>query len=122
MDFYHFSPTTPAVWNGGMDRLPDLAEITTKIRLDLNHQAALHRAIARDSPLDYQIINGTEAERKLQTVFVTPRANFKYGFPPLESTDSLREISKLRGLIDLEKVIVVTVFAEVGPSGSSHTR
>jgi fatty acid synthase subunit alpha, fungi type/fatty acid synthase subunit beta, fungi type len=35
--------------NGGMDpsRLPDLADITTRIRSKLNKKADLHRAIAR---------------------------------------------------------------------------
>src|ERR1700728_875291 len=62
--------------NGGMDRLPDLADITTRIRLSLNKKSELRRAIARDNSADFKIINGLEAERILQTVNVTPRANF----------------------------------------------
>lgn len=108
--------------NGGMDRLPDLAEITTRIRLNINKKSDLRRAIARDNAADFKIINGVDAERVLQTVDVTPRANFKFEFPALESVQSLAELSKLRGLIDLDKVIVNTGFAEVGPWGSSRTR
>ncbi|KAG8694164.1 3-oxoacyl-[acyl-carrier-protein] synthase, partial [Ceratobasidium sp. 395] len=108
--------------NGGMDRLPDLSEITTKIRLDINHQSDLRRAITRDNAADFKVVNGTEAERALQTVSVTPRANHKFNFPKLETPDALAELSKLQGLVDLDKVIVVTGFAEVGPWGSSRTR
>ncbi|KAG8716660.1 3-oxoacyl-[acyl-carrier-protein] synthase [Ceratobasidium sp. 394] len=108
--------------NGGMDRLPDLSEITTKIRLEINHQSDLRRAITRDNAADFKLVNGTEAERALQTVSVTPRANHKFNFPKLETPDALQELSKLQGLVDLEKVIVVTGFAEVGPWGSSRTR
>ena len=108
--------------NGGMDRLPDLAEITQKARLSLNQQAELRRAITRDNSADFAIVNGGEAERVLQTVSVTPRANFKFDFPTLESEESLIDVSRLRGMLDLEKVIVVTGFAEVGPWGSSRTR
>lgn len=108
--------------NGGMDRLPDLAEITTKIRLEINHQSDLRRAITRDNAADFKIVNGTEAERALQTVSVTPRANHKFNFPNLEAPAALEELSKLQGLVDLDKVIVVTGFAEVGPWGSSRTR
>src|SRR5215472_3184696 len=36
-----------AVLNGGMDRLPDLAEITTRIRTSLLQKSDLRRAIAR---------------------------------------------------------------------------
>lgn len=108
--------------NGGMDRLPDLADITTRIRLSLNKKSELRRAIARDNSADFKIVNGLEAERVLQTVNVTPRANFRFDFPALESPESLSDVAHLQGIIDLDKVIVITGFAEVGPWGSSRTR
>ncbi|RDB25744.1 Fatty acid synthase subunit alpha [Hypsizygus marmoreus] len=108
--------------NGGMDRLPDLADITNRIRINLNKKADLRRAIARDNSADFKIINGVEAERLLQTVDVLPRANFQFNFPTLESNASLSDVAHLRGLIDLEKVVVITGFAEVSPWGSSRTR
>ncbi|PFH52946.1 hypothetical protein AMATHDRAFT_138867 [Amanita thiersii Skay4041] len=108
--------------NGGMDRLPDLADITGRIRINLHKKADLRRAIARDNGLDFKEINGVEAERLMQTVNVLPRANFRYEFPALEDLQSLQDVAHLRGLIDLEKVMVVTGFAEVGPWGSSRTR
>jgi fatty acid synthase subunit alpha len=108
--------------NGGMDRLPDLADITTRIRLDLNKKSDLRRAITRDNAADFKVTNGVEAERVLQTVNVTPRANFQFQFPDLESPETLKDVEKLRGMLDLEKVIVITGFAEVGPWGSSRTR
>jgi hypothetical protein len=37
---------------GGMDRLPDLADITTRIRTKLNKKAELRRAIARNNSAD----------------------------------------------------------------------
>lgn len=108
--------------NGGMDRLPDLAEITTTIRTTLNQEAELRRAITKDNSADFKVMKGGDAERVLQTVNITPRANFKFDFPHLNSADSYGDITKLRGLLDLDKVIVVTGFGEVGPWGSSRTR
>ncbi|KDN33898.1 hypothetical protein RSAG8_13015, partial [Rhizoctonia solani AG-8 WAC10335] len=87
-----------AVLNGGMDRLADFAEITTKIRLEINHQSDLCHAIARDNAADFKIVNGNEAERALQTVTVTPRANHRYSFPELEGLKALEELSKFQGL------------------------
>jgi fatty acid synthase subunit alpha, fungi type len=108
--------------NGGMDRLPDLADITTRIRLSLNKKSELRRAIAKDNAADFKITNGLEAERVLQVVNVTPRANFRFDFPALEAYESLADVTKLQGMVDLDKVIVITGFAEVGPWGSSRTR
>ena len=51
--------------NGGMDCLPDLAEITTRIRTDLARKSELRRAIARDNAADFKVINGSEGERLL---------------------------------------------------------
>ena len=108
--------------NGGMDRLPDLADITTRIRTDLAKKSELRRSIARDNAADFKVINGVEAERVLQTVNVTPRANFRFDFPELETPETLENLAKLRDVIDLEKVVVITGLGEVGPWGSSRTR
>ncbi|KAA1467738.1 fatty acid synthase [Dentipellis sp. KUC8613] len=108
--------------SGGMDRVADLAEITTRIRTAINKKSELRRAIARDNSAEFKVINGIEAERVLQTVNVTPRANFRYEFPELEDAKSLEDLAKLRDVIDLDKVCVITGFAEVGPWGSSRTR
>ncbi|KEP44952.1 fatty acid synthase subunit alpha [Rhizoctonia solani 123E] len=60
----HITQVEP-IWadlNGGMDRLADLAEITTKIRLEIHHQSDLRLAIARDNAADFKIVNGIEVE------------------------------------------------------------
>ena len=75
--------------NGGMDRIPDLAEITTKIRSELNAESALRKAISRDNAFDYKTVNGADAEAVLKAVPVTPRANFKFQFPQFEAPESL---------------------------------
>jgi fatty acid synthase subunit alpha, fungi type len=108
--------------NGGMDRLPDLAEITGRIRNNLNQKAELRRAIARDNSADFKVIQGVEAERLLKNVDVLPRANFRFEFPELPETSSLKDLEKLQGLIDLEKVCVITGYGEVSPWGSARTR
>jgi fatty acid synthase subunit beta len=80
-----------------MDRLPDLADITTRIHLSLNKKSELCRAIARDSAADFKGINGLEAERVFQTVNVTPRTNFRFDFPALESPESLAHLQGIMG-------------------------
>ena len=93
------------------------------IWVDLNGlKSDSRRAIARDSAADFKVVNGVEAERVLQTVYVTPRVNFKFDFPAPPTAETFGSLSNLRGLIDLDKVIVNTGFAEVSPWGSSRTR
>jgi fatty acid synthase subunit alpha, fungi type len=108
--------------NGGMDRLPDLAEITVRVRSGIMKDAETKSAISRDKSADYKILHGADAERTLHTVHIAPRANFSYHFPQLEPANAFNALSNLRGLHDLEKVIVITGSAEVGPWGSSRTR
>ncbi|KAF9518168.1 hypothetical protein BS47DRAFT_1358971 [Hydnum rufescens UP504] len=42
--------------------------------------------------------------------------------PELESPESLADLAPLQSLLDLDKVLVITGFTEVGPWGSSRTR
>ncbi|VDB99063.1 unnamed protein product [Peniophora sp. CBMAI 1063] len=106
--------------SGGMDRVADLAEITTRIRMTINKKAELRRAIARDKSAEFKTVNGVEAERVLQKVDVTPRANFRFDFFELEIPETLGNLTKLRDGIDLEKVVVITGYGEVAPWGSSQ--
>ncbi|WWC90821.1 uncharacterized protein L201_005758 [Kwoniella dendrophila CBS 6074] len=108
--------------NGGMDRVAGLAEVMTSIRLDLNKVADLRKAITVDNAADFKVINGGDAERLHQKVAIAPRANFNFDFPKIDGPDVLAELNHLQGLIDLDKVIVCTGFAELGPWGSSRTR
>lgn len=111
------------VWadlNGGMDKLSDLANLTTEIRQGLQQTAAVRRAISQDSSLDFKAIHGPDAEQIHLQVKVAPRANFTLPFPEIPKPAELD--SRLRGMVDLEKVIVVAGYAEVGPFGSSRTR
>jgi len=105
-----------------MDRLPDLANLTTDIRTKLNLTASTRRAIAKDNAIDYKVQHGPQAEQIHQQITVAPRANFSLPFPELKPVDASSELAKLRGLIDLDKVVVMTGYAEVGPFGSSRTR
>lgn len=50
-----------AIWadlNGGMDRLPDLSNVTGKIWQLLYQEANLHCAITKDNSTDSMVING----------------------------------------------------------------
>ena len=98
--------------NGGMDRLPDLADITTRIQSKLNKKDDLCHAIASDNSADFKIINGVAANpwHLFQTVIAS---QFPLQVPSLKATSSLQDLAHLQGLIE---VVVITGFAEVGSS------
>ena len=92
------------VWgglSGGFDRIADLADMTTRIRVGINKMSELRRAIAHDNAAEFKVINGAEAERVLQTVNITPRANFRFEFPELPETHTLESLSQLRDVKEL---------------------
>jgi fatty acid synthase subunit alpha len=72
---------TQADLNGGMDRLPELTDITSRTLSDIMRKSDSHRTTAKDNAADFKTVNGVEAERVLQTVYVTPKVRFPH--PPL---------------------------------------
>lgn len=65
-----------------MDRVPDLADITVKIRTDVNAESALRKSITRDSALNYEVVNGPDADRAylVLTVHCSPRLALSKSF------------------------------------------
>jgi fatty acid synthase subunit alpha, fungi type len=41
--------------NGGMDRIPDLADVMTRVRGEMNAESALRRSITRDNAADFRV-------------------------------------------------------------------
>ncbi|KAK4956438.1 beta subunit of fatty acid synthetase [Elasticomyces elasticus] len=110
--------------NGGLQFLPNLKELMTKLRQEITETSEIRRAVTRETAVENKIINGEASEALYKTVKVDKRANLKFDFPDLPDwkaeVEPLNE--NLKGMVDLEKVVVVTGFAEVGPWGNSRTR
>ncbi|KAI8145418.1 fatty acid synthase [Fennellomyces sp. T-0311] len=113
------------VWadlNGGLHFVPELQKITGQLRVQIRETAEVRKAVDAENALDFKTVNGEEAERKFKPHKVTPRANMKFDFPKLKEYDNLKHLSHLKGMLDLDKVIVVTGFGEVSPWGNARTR
>ncbi|KAI8617820.1 hypothetical protein BC830DRAFT_1166674 [Chytriomyces sp. MP71] len=110
---------TEPIWadlNGGLSNVKDLDKFSFSLRKELMETSEIRRAVAHEKSLDEKVVRGPA---KAVAAAVTPRANMKFAFPalPVEQT-----FNHLRGVLDLEKVVVITGFGEVGPWGSSRTR
>ncbi|KAI7907575.1 fatty acid synthase [Cokeromyces recurvatus] len=108
--------------NGGLQFIPKLKELTTKLRSEIYETAEIRKAIAAENALDYKVVFGEEAERKNNPYKVTPRANMKFEFPKLKPYEALKHLSYLKGMLDLDKVIVIAGMGEVSPWGNARTR
>ncbi|KAM3084196.1 beta subunit of fatty acid synthetase [Clarireedia jacksonii] len=110
--------------NGGLQFIPNLKNMMTKLRKDIMETSEVRQAVTKETAIENKIVNGEDSEALYKKVTIEPRANIKYEFPPLpdwkEEVAPLNE--NLKGMVDLEKVVVVTGFAEVGPWGNSRTR
>ncbi|CCK69841.1 trifunctional fatty acid synthase subunit FAS2 KNAG_0D00890 [Huiozyma naganishii CBS 8797] len=110
--------------NGGLQYLTDLKEFTRKLRNDLTETSEIRKAVSIETALEHKVVNGDKADAAYTEVEVQPRANIQLNFPTLKPHSEIKNFAapELEGMLDLEKVIVVTGFAEVGPWGSSRTR
>ena len=110
--------------NGGLQFIPDLKDVMTQLRKDIMDTSEVRQAVTKETAIENKIINGESSEALYKKVTVEPRANIKFQFPELP--DWKTEIEplndNLKGMVDLEKVVVVTGFSEVGPWGNSRTR
>ncbi len=115
------------VWadlNGGFQYIPNLKDLMTDLRKDLTETSDIRRAVIKENAIENKIVNGEASEALYKTAKVEPRANMKFDFPKLPDWEAeVKPLNEdLKGMVDLEKVVVVTGFAEVGPWGNSRTR
>lgn len=110
--------------NGGLQFIPDLNEMMTNLRKEIMETSEVRKAVTKETAIENKIVNGEDSEALYQKVTIEPRANIKYQFPELPDWKSDIESlnADLKGMVNLDKVVVVTGFAEVGPWGNSRTR
>ena len=110
--------------NGGLQFIPDLKKVMTNLRKEIMQTSEVRNAVTKETAIENKIVNGEDSEVLYKKVTVEPRANIKFDFP--EIPDWKTEVeplnSNLKGMVDLDKVVVVTGFSEVGPWGNSRTR
>ena len=110
--------------NGGFQFVPDLKNLMSNLRKEIMETSEVRQAVTKETAIENKIINGEDSEALYKKVTVEPRANIKYQFPELPDwKDEIEPLNgNLKGMVDLDKVVVVTGFSEVGPWGNSRTR
>ena len=110
--------------NGGFQFIPNLKNLMTNIRIDVMSTSEIRQAVAKETAIENKVVNGADSEALYTKVEIEPRANIKYSFPELPDWKTCIEPLNrdLQGMVDLQKVVVVTGFSEIGPWGNSRTR
>ena len=110
--------------NGGLQFIPDLKDVMTRLRKEIVDTSEIRRAVTKETAIENKIINGEDSEALYKKVTIEPRANIQFQFPELPNwKDDIEPLhGNLRGMVNLDKVVVVTGFSEVGPWGNSRTR
>ena len=107
--------------SGGMSAVPNLKEEIAAIRKELTDISSSRRALVKEHKAEFELPVDTSTTTGLAPF--KKRANIKFDFPRLyDYSSEIEHLSSLEGMIDLEKVVVVAGFGEVGPHGSSRTR
>ncbi|KAF2865920.1 hypothetical protein BDV95DRAFT_505916 [Massariosphaeria phaeospora] len=115
------------VWadlNGGFQYIPNLKDLMQDLRKEYMETSEVRKAVIKENAIENKIVNGEASEALYKRATIQPRANLKFDFPKVPDWDTeVKPLNdNLKGMVDLEKVVVVTGFAEVGPWGNSRTR
>lgn len=110
--------------SGGMAGEIKLAEFIANLRQLTRQSEDIKRALTEEETLDMDAIRGSRISAVSSIPPLGPLVNLELGFPGLP--DYAKELqplnNKLDGMVDLESVVVVVGFAELGPWGNSRTR
>ncbi len=108
--------------SGGMNSIPNLREALNKVRSDIDIQVEISTALAKERDAEEAEIAALEAP-KIPTAPKRKLANLQLPLPRLpDYQKELEPLSDLQGMVDLDRVVVVTGFSEVGPHGNARTR
>ncbi|PWN49564.1 fatty acid synthase [Violaceomyces palustris] len=109
-------------FSGASARCKGFGYYMSSIRQEIQKESQIKRSLISENATDFKATKGAAAEDLHQKALAVPRGLSQFKYPTLGSLEDNRAIAKMDGSVDLDRVIVITGFAEVGPWGSSRTR
>ena len=111
--------------NGGLQFIPNLKTVLTEARASISETSDIRKALLNEAQLSQNCLHGKDIKSiaGAETQDGRPRANLRFDFPTLpEYETTLEQLSSLKGMVDLSRVVVVVGFSELGPWGNARTR
>ena len=100
--------------SGGMASNASLRDALDQIQEHVTSKSAIKRAITKDSDLDEQTVNGSSSAARPRKLNRRARAQFDVHRLPDFRTEVEPLTSRLQGMVDLDRVVVVVGFGETG--------
>ncbi|KAJ2022016.1 fatty acid synthase alpha subunit Lsd1 [Coemansia sp. S85] len=108
--------------NGGMGCIADIGGVVGKARQEIQRKSRLLKTLSREAVLDHAAQRSEPVVSIVPTQDVTPLAKHRHHFPAPRQYEQLEHLRHLQGMVNLDKVVVVTGYGEVGPYGNAETR
>lgn len=108
---------------GSIESVPHLKAVTTRIRKDIADKSDIRKGIHFEMSREANTVDKNDAPSAYHQFQIKPRANLTFQFPQLLDYQSdIAPLNDLKGMVDLDRVVVVTGFSELGPWGNARTR
>ncbi|GKZ23758.1 hypothetical protein AbraIFM66951_000588 [Aspergillus brasiliensis] len=107
--------------SGGMGHFPNFKDTVDAIRQKQKETSEIREALAKEEAFERAALGKSSEEQPQER---EQKAKLALEFPRLPDyqTEILPLAGQLRGMVDLDRVVVVTGFSEVGPYGNARTR
>ncbi|KAJ2897754.1 fatty acid synthase alpha subunit Lsd1, partial [Coemansia aciculifera] len=107
---------------GGMGLITDLGDVVGKIRQEIQDKSNLLQILSKEAVLDSAAESPPLVVARVSVDDFAPLAKPKHRFPAPRHYEQLEHLRHLQGMVNLDKVVVVTGYGEVGPYGNAETR
>ncbi|PIA19567.1 fatty acid synthase [Coemansia reversa NRRL 1564] len=111
-----------ANFDGALGRLEALSKHLASERHRIEHESTIRRAMAQDRHADASLMYGQVVSVVQAAQGMTPLAKFRSHMPAVKDYDSLQHLHHLQGMVNLDKIVVITGYGEVSPHGNAETR
>ncbi|KAJ1735055.1 fatty acid synthase alpha subunit Lsd1, partial [Coemansia biformis] len=113
------------VWadmSGRFQCYPEVAGTIAALRRALAEMRSIVKVTTDDFHADFSTNADEETERVYRLRTIDPRANHRLRLPEVKRYEQLAHLRHLQGMVNLDQVVVVAGYGEVGPYGSAETR
>ncbi|KAJ2688668.1 fatty acid synthase alpha subunit Lsd1 [Coemansia spiralis] len=108
--------------SSGMTRFKHLSTVNSNARQAIMQKSSAMQHVAREAARDYAAMILRSHSKPNTTVDEGPLAKHKHHFPAPRQYEQLEHLRHLQGMMNLDKVIVITGYGEVSPHGTAETR